>query len=232
MTARARALTAALAGLAVAGLAGCSSDEPSSPAAASTSTTSPTTDAPSATSPAPGGQLGPEEAQQRGVAALLPDGAMGKVGFSYATKPEPGTWSWYEPCAGRLPSDGQLVGGAHARWSDGKRTLDQVVAYYPPGVAQSAVEQADRLTTCTSWTFEDGTKATNLAKRELDTIAGVSAQFSWCESIKAVSRCTAVLAVGDAVARVWVLSDPATDTQQTLDTFATLTAARLASQPR
>jgi hypothetical protein len=236
MTARTRALAPiAAAAVAVAGLAACSSDDPGTTPApsATTATGTSATSAPSVTPPAPGGAaLGQEEAQQRGVAALLPEGAMTKVGFTYATKPEPGKWSWYEPCTGTLPSDNQLIGGAHARWSDGKRTLDQVVAFYPRAAAQAAVEQADRLTTCTSWAFDDGTKATGLAKRELDTIAGVSAQYSWCETIKAVTRCTAVVSVGDAVSRVWVLSDPAADTQETLDTFATLTAARLASQPR
>jgi hypothetical protein len=237
MTARTRALAAVCAAaLGVAGLAACTSDDPA-PGPAPTATTATTgtaaASAPSATSAAPGGTaLDEEEAQQRGVAALLPEGAMTKVGFAYATKPEAGKWSWYEPCTGRLPSDKQLIGGAHARWSDGKRTLDQVVAFYPPAAAEAAVEQAERLTTCTTWAFDDGTQATGLAKRELDTIAGVSAQFSWCETIKAVTRCTAVVSVGDAVARVWVLSDPAADTQETVDTFATLTAARLASQPR
>jgi hypothetical protein len=166
------------------------------------------------------------------VQALLPDGALGKVGFTPSTAPEEGAFAWFEPCSGRLPSDARITGGAHARWTDGPLTLDQVIAAYPTGVAAAAVQQAEKRLTCTSWRLKDGSVATRVAPHPVSTVGGVAAQTGWCEAIKALTRCTAAVATGDSVTRVWILAPSRKDAEKGIDTFATLAAARLLSQPR
>ena len=207
---------------------------PSSTASSSSSTTSPpplTSETPSATASATTSS-GDAAANARAVQALLPDGAMAKVGFIPASPPEEGAFAWFEPCSGKLPSNQQITGGAHARWTDGPLTLDQVIVTYPAGVAADAVDQAKTLLTCTSWTFKDGSVATRLAPHKVSTVGGVAAQTGWCETIKALTRCTAVVATGDSATRVWVLAPTRKDAEKSIDTFATLAAARLLSQPR
>lgn len=229
--------------------AGCSSGSDSAGSSGSTSST--TTQSPSATpstttsaAPSTTEQVGPQvpspsatvapgdpAAGERGLQALLPEGAMKKVGYSYTNQPAAGVWAWYDACGGRLPSNAQIVGGAHARWTDSVSTIDQVVAYYPNDGAGEAVSQAEALTKCANWSFPDGTKVTGVKAHKLDKVGGLSGQFSWCESIKAVTRCTAVVSAGNTVTRLWVLASPATEAEQTINTFATLASARILSQP-
>ncbi len=205
---------------------------PATPTTTSSATVGPPAPSPSATA-APSTTVAPGDpvAGERGLEALLPEGAMAKVGYTYTQQPKAGIWAWYDPCGGRLPSNAQITGGAHARWTDSASTIDQVVAYYPNDGAAEAVSQAEALTKCTDWTFPDGTKVTGVKPITLDKVGGLTGQFSWCETIKAVTRCTAVVSAGNTVTRLWVLGNPAAEAQQTIKTFATLASARILSQP-
>ena len=69
------------------------------------------------------------------LAGLLPDSAMAKVDFDAKEKREVGSWEWYQPCTKVLPSNSRIIGGASAKWGDGKRPVVQIVDVYPPGVA-------------------------------------------------------------------------------------------------
>ena len=205
------------------------SDSPASGSSIATSASS-TPTAATATSSAPA--VSQAEAEKTSLSGLMPDSAMAKIDFKAKEKREAGGWEWYQSCTKILPSNPRIIGGARARWSDGKRTVSQIVDVYPPGVAEQAVAEAKKRTTCANYALSDGTEVSGVKAFPLQPVAGVTAQHAWCETIKTVSRCHVVLAVDDTLSSVWVLSDPVADTQKATAAFAKLAGARLVVQQK
>lgn len=171
------------------------------------------------------------EAGKRGLAALLPDAAMAKAGFDVKQKRAADKWTWFITCHNGLQSDRQIAGGGHARWSDGKRTFDQVVDVYPSGTAQEVVAETRERVDCTDYVTPQGFEVSGVKELKLPTVKGAKAQFGWCENVKGVSQCHAVIATDDLLTRLWLISDPISDTKEGIAAFTLLAGARLVDQP-
>jgi hypothetical protein len=223
-------LVALAAALVLTGCGGASQGADAPAAGATSSSPTSTASATPSTSSAPA--VTREQAETAALAGLLPDSAMAKVDFTAKEKREAGSWEWYQSCTKILPSNSRIIGGASTKWGDGKRTIVQIVDVYPPGVAKEAVAEARKRTTCSGYTLGDGREVRGVKPFALKPGAGVASQYAWCESIKSVSRCHVVAAVGNTLTYLWVLSDPLTDTQDATAAFAKLAGARLVVQQK
>ena len=108
---------------------------------------------------------------------------------------------------------------------------NQVVDVYPSGTAPDAVAEARERVDCTDYVTPQGFEVSGVKELKLPAVKGAKAQFGWCEDVKGVSQCHAVIATDDLVTRLWLISDPISDTKEGIAAFTLLAGARLVDQP-
>ena len=107
---------------------------------------------------------------------------MAKAGFKPSAKRDPGRWKWFNTCHPELASDSEIRTGLRGKWSDGKRSVSQVLVVYrsdPTAVVANAEEKVD----CTTYLGGDGRKVTGVKAMTLPKLPGAKASFAWCQDI-------------------------------------------------